>query len=62
MSPSTDSQTSLTLMEMLREDPRNAVAWERFVRRITRRYTAGAGPGACKRQIPTTSRKMCSPS
>ena len=33
MSPLTDSQTSLTLMEMLREDPRNAVAWDRFVRR-----------------------------
>jgi RNA polymerase sigma factor (sigma-70 family) len=33
MSPSTDSQTSLTLMEMLREDPPNAVAWDRFVRR-----------------------------
>jgi RNA polymerase sigma factor (sigma-70 family) len=33
MSPLTDSETSLTLMEMLREDPRNAVAWDRFVRR-----------------------------
>src|SRR5271156_3018462 len=33
MSPLADSQTSLTLMEMLREDPRNAVAWDRFVRR-----------------------------
>jgi RNA polymerase sigma factor (sigma-70 family) len=33
MSPLTDSQTSLSLMEMLREDPRNAVAWDRFVRR-----------------------------
>jgi RNA polymerase sigma factor (sigma-70 family) len=33
MSPSTDSQTSLTLMQMLREDPKNAVAWDRFVRR-----------------------------
>ena len=33
MSPVTDSQTSLTLMEMLRDDPRNAVAWDRFVRR-----------------------------
>ena len=33
MSPLADSETSLTLMEMLREDPRNAVAWDRFVRR-----------------------------
>jgi DNA-directed RNA polymerase specialized sigma24 family protein len=34
MSPlTTDSETSLTLMEMLREDPRNTVAWDRFVRR-----------------------------
>jgi RNA polymerase sigma factor (sigma-70 family) len=33
MSPLTDSETSLTLMELLREDPRNAVAWDRFVRR-----------------------------
>jgi RNA polymerase sigma-70 factor (ECF subfamily) len=29
----TDSQTSLTLMQMLRDDPSNAVAWDRFVRR-----------------------------
>ena len=29
----TDSQTSLTLMQMLRDDPRNAVAWDRLVRR-----------------------------
>ena len=33
MSPSTESQTSLTLMEMLREEPRSAVAWDTFVRR-----------------------------
>jgi RNA polymerase sigma factor (sigma-70 family) len=33
MSTLTDSETSLTLMEMLREDPRNAVAWDRFVQR-----------------------------
>ena len=33
MSPVSDSQTSLTLMEMLREHPKNAVAWDRFVRR-----------------------------
>ncbi len=33
MSPLTDSETSLTLMELLREDPRNAMAWDRFVRR-----------------------------
>lgn len=33
MSPVTDSQTSLTLMEMLRQDPSNAIAWDRFVRR-----------------------------
>jgi RNA polymerase sigma-70 factor (ECF subfamily) len=33
MSPLSDSQTSLTLMEMLREHPQNAVAWDRFVRR-----------------------------
>jgi RNA polymerase sigma factor (sigma-70 family) len=33
MSPLTDSQTSLTLMEMLRDDPRNDMAWDRFVRR-----------------------------
>jgi RNA polymerase sigma factor (sigma-70 family) len=33
MSPISDSQTSLTLMEMLREHPQNAVAWDRFVRR-----------------------------
>jgi RNA polymerase sigma factor (sigma-70 family) len=33
MSPLTDSQTSLTLMDLLRHDPRNVVAWDRFVRR-----------------------------
>ena len=33
MSPVSDSQTSLTLMEMLREQPQNALAWDRFVRR-----------------------------
>jgi RNA polymerase sigma factor (sigma-70 family) len=33
MSPLADSQTSLTLMELLREDPKNAAAWDRFVRR-----------------------------
>ncbi len=33
MSPTTDSQTSLSLMEVLRVDPLNAAAWERFVRR-----------------------------
>jgi RNA polymerase sigma factor (sigma-70 family) len=33
MSPFSDSQTSLTLMEMLREQPQNALAWDRFVRR-----------------------------
>jgi RNA polymerase sigma factor (sigma-70 family) len=33
MSPFSDSQTSLTLMEMLREQPQNALAWDKFVRR-----------------------------
>ena len=33
MSSSTDSQTSLTLMEMLRRHPKDAGAWDRFVRR-----------------------------
>jgi RNA polymerase sigma factor (sigma-70 family) len=33
MSPFSDSQTSLTLMEKLREQPQNALAWDRFVRR-----------------------------
>jgi RNA polymerase sigma-70 factor (ECF subfamily) len=33
MSPFSDSQTSLSLIEMLREHPKNAVAWDRFVRR-----------------------------
>jgi len=33
MSPFSDSHTSLTLMEMLREHPQNALAWDRFVRR-----------------------------
>jgi RNA polymerase sigma factor (sigma-70 family) len=33
MSPVSDSQTSLTLMELLREQPQNALAWDTFVRR-----------------------------
>src|SRR5262249_2882224 len=33
MSSSTDSQTSLTLMEKLRRHPKDAGAWDRFVRR-----------------------------
>jgi RNA polymerase sigma factor (sigma-70 family) len=33
MSSLSDSQTSLTLMELLRERPQNAHAWDRFVRR-----------------------------
>jgi RNA polymerase sigma-70 factor (ECF subfamily) len=33
MSSSTDSQTSLTLIDLLRRFPRDAVAWDRFVRR-----------------------------
>jgi RNA polymerase sigma-70 factor (ECF subfamily) len=33
MSSSTDSQTSLTLMNLLRQHPRDAGAWDRFVRR-----------------------------
>jgi RNA polymerase sigma-70 factor (ECF subfamily) len=33
MSSSTDSQTSLTLMDLLRQDPKDAGAWDRFVRR-----------------------------
>jgi RNA polymerase sigma factor (sigma-70 family) len=33
MSSSTDSQTSLTLMDLLRKSPKDAGAWDRFVRR-----------------------------
>lgn len=33
MSSSTDSETSLTLMDLLRRYPRDAGAWDRFVRR-----------------------------
>jgi RNA polymerase sigma-70 factor (ECF subfamily) len=33
MSSSTDSQTSLTLIDLLRQFPRDAGAWDRFVRR-----------------------------
>src|SRR5262249_744043 len=33
MSSSTDSQTSLTLMDLLRRYPKDAGAWDRFVRR-----------------------------
>jgi RNA polymerase sigma-70 factor (ECF subfamily) len=33
MSNSTDSQTSLTLMDLLRRYPKDAGAWDRFVRR-----------------------------
>jgi len=33
MSGRSDSQTSLTLMDMLRQYPKNADAWDRFVRR-----------------------------
>jgi RNA polymerase sigma factor (sigma-70 family) len=33
MSSSTDSQTSLTLMDRLRQHPKDAGAWDRFVRR-----------------------------
>jgi RNA polymerase sigma factor (sigma-70 family) len=33
MSSSTDSETSLTLMDLLRRHPRDAGAWDRFVRR-----------------------------
>jgi RNA polymerase sigma factor (sigma-70 family) len=33
MSNSTDSETSLTLMDLLRRSPRDAGAWDRFVRR-----------------------------
>jgi RNA polymerase sigma factor (sigma-70 family) len=33
MSSSTDSQTSLTLLDLLRRSPRDAGAWDRFVRR-----------------------------
>jgi RNA polymerase sigma factor (sigma-70 family) len=32
MSQSTDSQTSLTLMNLLRQSPKDAGAWDRFVR------------------------------
>ena len=32
MSSSTDSQTSLTLMDLLRQSPKDAGAWDRFVR------------------------------
>jgi RNA polymerase sigma-70 factor (ECF subfamily) len=33
MSSSTDSQTSLTLMDLVRQYPKDAGAWDRFVRR-----------------------------
>jgi RNA polymerase sigma-70 factor (ECF subfamily) len=33
MSSSTDSQTSLTLIDLLRQSPRDTGAWDRFVRR-----------------------------
>ena len=33
MSIGTDSQTSLTLMDLLRQSPKDAGAWDRFVRR-----------------------------
>ena len=33
MSSSTDSETSLTLIDLLRQSPRDADAWDRFVRR-----------------------------
>ena len=33
MSSTTDSQTSLTLIDLLRRSPRDAGAWDRFVRR-----------------------------
>jgi RNA polymerase sigma-70 factor (ECF subfamily) len=35
MSSLSDSATSLTLMEMLREHPENTAAWDRFVRRYS---------------------------
>ena len=55
MSPLTDSETSLTLMEMLREDPtqRRGLGPVRAAL-LPRRFIAGAGPGACKRRMRRT--------
>ncbi|HEV3166942.1 MAG TPA: sigma-70 family RNA polymerase sigma factor, partial [Isosphaeraceae bacterium] len=33
MSSATDSQTSITLLELLRQSPKHSEAWDRFVRR-----------------------------